>query len=68
MSETKLRITGMTCGHCVAAVTKALQAVPGVQRADVNLERKQAVVEGSVQPARLIDAVTAQGYAAEILS
>lgn len=28
---TTLSIDGMTCGHCVAAVTKALSAVPGVK-------------------------------------
>ncbi len=67
MSETKLRITGMTCGHCVAAVTKALQAVPGVQSAEVSLERKQGVVQGAVPAARLVQAVQEQGYDAEII-
>lgn len=28
---TTLNIDGMTCGHCIAAVTKALSAVPGVK-------------------------------------
>jgi copper chaperone CopZ len=30
-------VTGMTCGHCVSAVTSELSAVPGVQRVDVQL-------------------------------
>ena len=39
-----LRIGGMTCGHCVGAVTSALEGVAGVARADVDLERGLATV------------------------
>ena len=67
MNETTLLITGMTCGHCVAAVTRALQAVPGVQTAEVSLERKQAVVRGTAPAACLVEVVQAQGYEAEML-
>ena len=42
--ETRIRMTGMTCMHCVAAVTQVLQKVSGVQSADVNLQNQQAVV------------------------
>ncbi len=30
-------VTGMTCGHCVSAVTSELSAVPGVEQVDVDL-------------------------------
>lgn len=43
--KTTLGITGMSCEHCVAHVTKALEGVPGVIRARVNLEGGQAQVE-----------------------
>ncbi|MBA4392376.1 MAG: hypothetical protein C0407_02370 [Desulfobacca sp.] len=62
MSETKLTIEGMTCMHCKMAVEKALQAVPGVTKALVNLPEKEAVVEGSVEKAALTKAVEAAGY------
>ena len=39
-----LEITGMTCGHCVAAVKKALAAVPGVDAVEVTLSPPRAVV------------------------
>jgi copper chaperone len=39
-----LAITGMTCGHCVAAVKKALAAVPGVGEVEVTLSPPRAVV------------------------
>lgn len=45
METTVLKIEGMTCGGCVASVTRVLQAVPGVGHADVSLEQKQATVE-----------------------
>ena len=41
-----LSIEGMTCGHCTARVTKALQSVKGVTGVSVSLEKKNAVVEG----------------------
>ena len=61
-----LRIDGMTCASCVARVEKALATVPGVTRASVNLATEKARVDGAAQPAALIGAVHAAGYAAVI--
>jgi len=63
---TMLNITGMTCNHCVGAVTKALQAVPGVEKAAVNLESGTARVEGKASPDALIRAVEKEGYKARV--
>ena len=41
----ELAITGMTCGHCVAAVKKALAAVSGVETVEVTLSPPRAVVD-----------------------
>lgn len=61
----KLSIEGMTCGHCVQAVSKALAKVPGVTRVvEVSLERGEAVVEGSATADALVEAVRAAGYEA----
>lgn len=68
MSETKIHIAGMTCGHCVAAVSKALRAVPGVQDVSVNLERAEGIVKGSVVVEKLISAVESEGYEARVIS
>ena len=43
--KTELNITGMSCGHCVSAVEKALKTVPGVQDVQVTLQPGKAVVE-----------------------
>ncbi|WP_457677058.1 CopZ family metallochaperone [Thiolapillus sp.] len=63
-SEIRLKITGMTCGHCVAHTKKALEAVPGVTEADVSLEPGGAVVKGDADVAALIAAVKDAGYEA----
>lgn len=44
MRTISLPISGMTCGGCVAAATKALQSVPGVQRVQVSLEERAALI------------------------
>jgi copper chaperone len=62
MSQTILKIEGMTCGHCKMAVEKALKAVPGVTTAQVDLAEKKAAIEGSVEKAVLAKAVEAAGY------
>lgn len=62
---TKLKIEGMTCGHCVSAVEKALRKVPGVRDVrDVNIEHGEAVVEGEAPVGALIAAIEAEGYTA----
>jgi len=61
---TELKIDGMTCGHCVAAVKKALEKVPGVTAAQVELEPGRARVEGEPALEALLAAVQDEGYQA----
>ncbi len=44
MTEAKIMIEGMMCGHCQASVTKAISSVGGVSAVKVNLVDKQATV------------------------
>ena len=37
MTTTTYSVTGMTCGHCVSAVSSELSALPGVEQVDVDL-------------------------------
>lgn len=64
----RLKITGMTCGHCVHAVTEALNEVPGVAAAKVTLQPGLAEVEGKANPTALIAAIEEAGYQAKIVS
>lgn len=63
-----LPVSGMTCGHCVATVRGALEGVPGVEEARVDLESGRAEVAfapgAEPDPERLRAAVEAVGYAA----
>ncbi|MEV4411138.1 heavy-metal-associated domain-containing protein [Catellatospora sp. NPDC049609] len=42
--RTTYQITGMTCGHCVNAVTAELSALPGVQEVQIDLAAGSALV------------------------
>ena len=59
-----LTIEGMMCMHCVKHVTDALNAVEGVEKADVNLKKKRAVVTLNAEVAddALKAAVKEAGY------
>ena len=61
----ELSITGMTCDHCVKTVTEAIEQVPGVTAAKVNLETNSAIVEGDeMDLEKILAAVGEEGYTA----
>ena len=67
--ETKtisLHVGGMHCQKCVARVKDALEAVDGVTSATVDLEKESAVVEGCAEADKLIAAVQALDFTAEL--
>lgn len=62
----KLKVDGMTCGHCIAAVDKAVHSLDGVKDAHVEI----GSVELTYDPARLdaqriIHVIEEEGYRAE---
>jgi Cu+-exporting ATPase len=72
MSEQTLQIKGMTCASCQIHVQRALEAVPGVQSANVNLMAHTAQIVTSdtaaapIDPNTLIAAVRNSGYDASL--
>ncbi len=65
MAKTTIKVQGMTCNHCVMRVVKALKAVPGVQDAQVDLKKAEAVVtydDSKVGQDKLSAAVVDAGY------
>jgi copper chaperone CopZ len=63
MRTLTLAISGMSCGHCLNAVNKALSALPGVLVRGVQIGRAEVVYEPEViEGGRLIAAVEAAGY------
>lgn len=65
----KLKIEGMSCGHCVMHVKEALAKVPGVQGpVEVSLEKREALVDGTPEVGALLAAVEEEGYRASLAS
>ena len=52
MTTTTYTVTGMTCGHCVGAVTKELSGLPGVTEVAIDLvpEGLSTVTVSSEEP------------------
>ncbi len=61
-----LNVTGMTCNHCVQSVTKALQAVAGVENVSVSLATGCARIDGNASSPALIRAIEEEGYKAQV--
>jgi copper chaperone CopZ len=67
MRDLTLIIEGMSCGHCLHAVNKALAAVPGVEIGSVRIGRADVRYEESVvQPGLIVNAVDGAGYRATV--
>jgi copper chaperone CopZ len=65
MSQTTLKVEGMTCNHCKMHVEKALRGVNGVGDAQVDLAKGEAVVSGDASREDLVKAVVEAGYSAQ---
>jgi copper chaperone CopZ len=64
---TEIAVSGMTCGHCTAAVSGELSAIPGVTAVAVDLRPGQdspvtITSDGPLDPAVIEDAVAEAGY------
>ncbi len=60
--NTVIKVEGMMCPHCKAAVEKACKAVPGTQDAVVDLQAKNVTVIGDVSTDVLKKAIVDAGY------
>jgi len=60
----KIKIKGMTCQHCVAAVTKALSSIEGIDNVSVDLESGEATFEENipVDPRIIREKIEDEGY------
>lgn len=64
MSETVYHVTGMTCGHCAAAVERELKKIAGVTEVDVDVETGAVKVESDalLERTEVAAAVEEAGY------
>lgn len=58
----ELSLPTMTCGHCVKAVTAAVQAVDPAAQVQCDLAAHTVNIESGADPAALRAAVVAAGY------
>jgi copper chaperone CopZ len=66
MDTRTFNVTGMTCEHCVAAVSEEVAQLAGVSDVEVDLASGRLVVHGSdLDGGAIGDAVESAGYAAE---
>lgn len=65
MTTTTYRVTGMTCDHCVRAVTTELVLLPGVRSVDIDLAEGAVTVtsDGPLDQEEVREAVDEAGYA-----
>lgn len=64
MTTTTVNVSGMTCGHCVSAVTDEIAKIDGVTTVDVDLASGAVEItsDGPVDPAVISAAVDEAGY------
>lgn len=62
--QTTINVSGMTCGHCVSAVTMELSLLPTVTEVDVDLETGQVTItsDAALEQAQLATAIDEAGY------
>lgn len=66
MKQLELEIEGMSCGHCVAAVSEALGELPGVRVDGVRIGSAEVSYQPEqVSPDQIVLAVEDAGYSAQ---
>jgi copper ion binding protein len=49
MTTTQIKVSGMTCSHCVNSVTEELQEIAGVTEVKVELESGEVTIESAAE-------------------
>jgi copper chaperone len=66
MTTINLKVTGMTCGHCEKAVTQAIRSLDSAAEITINRETNRVTIQTPIEPARLIAAISDEGYPTNI--
>lgn len=62
--KVELKVTGMTCSHCISMVNKALAQLQSDAKVTVDLAQKQISVESDLTAEDIIAALDEAGYPA----
>ena len=58
----EFQVQGMSCGHCVKAVTQAVQSVQPEACVEIDLEAGRVRIDGAGDAARIVQAIGDAGY------
>ncbi|MBC3423175.1 MULTISPECIES: cation transporter [unclassified Pseudomonas] len=58
-------VQGMSCGHCVKAVTRAVQEQDATAQVEVDLGARQVRVQSQLGVQQILEAIREEGYQAE---
>jgi len=62
----QFKVSGMSCGHCVRAITQAIQMLDQAAKVEVDLAAGLVRVEGSLNAEQIQTAIREEGYQAEL--
>ena len=57
-----VKIKGMSCQHCVASTTKALEDIEGISNVQVDLDNGEATYDGEVEYQVIAEAINRIGF------
>ncbi|KAE9641611.1 MULTISPECIES: cation transporter [Pseudomonas] len=60
-------VQGMSCGHCVKAITNAVQAKDPAASVRVDLAAKEVGVESALSAEQVIEVISEEGYAVKLV-
>jgi copper chaperone len=68
MQDIEIRVSGMSCGHCLNAVNRAISSVPGVQVKSVRIGQAEVKVTDPAATDRVKVAIEEAGYRVEAIT
>ena len=63
----KFNVSGMTCGHCAQAITKAIEHIDPRAAVKVDVAGGTVTVSSDAPTTRIAEAIQAEGYKAELV-
>jgi copper chaperone len=61
-----LKVSGMSCGHCVRAITQAVHALDNAAEVQIDLAAAEVRLASRLTAEQLLQAVRDEGYGAEL--
>ena len=63
----RFNVQGMSCGHCVRAITQAVQSSDPAADVQVDLTRGEVQVESTLSAEAIVSLISTEGYAVHVV-